>query len=403
MTPKYVFILLFVLQLRLISAQNLLLNPGFEAYTVCPGDVFSLCDVWQYNNIVDTSTGFVGGTYHYLNSCATGDWDTPSNYLGYQVPHSGNGYVSVSLGTIYQELSNTLVADAYYRFEMYVSIANVNFCRLDWSTNFAMFATPTSLPDLEFSSLTTQWIHTENYSTIVPTFANLENVSDTIHWHKIGGCFRAKGDEKFITITLNKFDFEASCEVGAFIFFLIDDVLIEAVAPDEPISIDTTKCMDKPLILNAAKLLNLADTTNAHCAWDDDVQTFERALLLSGDYQAKITDECGEKVLNLSVSDIACGCQIFVPNIITPNNDNQNDTFIPYISCTNATIENYSFKIFDRWGTLIFASNDPLQPWDGTYRGKPVEGVFVWILNFDTVKPSGREPVNHSGDVSVLR
>ncbi|GEM_PF-2062060 len=75
--------------------------------------------------------------------------------------------------------------------------------------------------------------------------------------------------------------------------------------------------------------------------------------------------------------------QIFVPTGFTPNGDGANDRLTVHgIEGT----EILSFKIFDRWGELVFVTdsfeaNDLSAGWDGYYKGKPMNtNVFAWIV-----------------------
>ena len=74
---------------------------------------------------------------------------------------------------------------------------------------------------------------------------------------------------------------------------------------------------------------------------------------------------------------------IFVPTGFTPNGDGANDRLTVHgIEGT----EIRSFKIFDRWGELVFVSdafevNDLSAGWDGYYKGEPMNtNVFAWIV-----------------------
>ncbi|MFN9112321.1 MAG: gliding motility-associated C-terminal domain-containing protein, partial [Bacteroidota bacterium] len=74
----------------------------------------------------------------------------------------------------------------------------------------------------------------------------------------------------------------------------------------------------------------------------------------------------------------------------------------PVIS-SGYSFENFEFLIFNRWGELIYESNDlTTVGWDGTYRGEECqEGVYTWkmkIMNSDTDRKE--EAVGH---VSLLR
>ena len=74
---------------------------------------------------------------------------------------------------------------------------------------------------------------------------------------------------------------------------------------------------------------------------------------------------------------------VSIPNAFSPNGDNQNDTFKPII-LAQISSEGYSMSIYDRWGKLIFSTNDYLKGWDGKIDGKepaPV-GVYIYIINY---------------------
>ena len=64
---------------------------------------------------------------------------------------------------------------------------------------------------------------------------------------------------------------------------------------------------------------------------------------------------------------------LFVPNSFSPNNDGINDTF----TVVTANLSEFSMIVFDRWGEIIFRSEDPKSGWDGKYKGILCEsGVY---------------------------
>ena len=75
--------------------------------------------------------------------------------------------------------------------------------------------------------------------------------------------------------------------------------------------------------------------------------------------------------------------RIFIPNAFSPNGDGQNDLFTIYGGLGVEEIEN--FKIFSRWGDLVFEKNnfqpnDPTMGWDGFFKGKKMNpAVFVFF------------------------
>src|SRR6185295_2220503 len=60
---------------------------------------------------------------------------------------------------------------------------------------------------------------------------------------------------------------------------------------------------------------------------------------------------------------------VFIPNAFTPNGDGINDTF----GVKGEGIKNFVMRVYDRWGEVIFESENAKQQWDGTYKGKPAQ------------------------------
>lgn len=70
---------------------------------------------------------------------------------------------------------------------------------------------------------------------------------------------------------------------------------------------------------------------------------------------------------------------VLVPNAFTPNHDGLNDILRPI--CNGIKQLDY-FAIYDRWGQLVFKTNEMGKGWDGTFNGTDQStGVYVWILS----------------------
>ena len=86
----------------------------------------------------------------------------------------------------------------------------------------------------------------------------------------------------------------------------------------------------------------------------------------------------------ISVTVYKVNAGLYVPNAFTPNGDGINDVFRP-IPIGMKQI-NY-FKVFNRWGQLMYSTTDQFAGWDGNYKGRPQDpAVYVWIvqgLDFD--------------------
>ena len=73
---------------------------------------------------------------------------------------------------------------------------------------------------------------------------------------------------------------------------------------------------------------------------------------------------------------------LFIPNTFTPNNDGLNDFFYPQ-GIGFRDLLDYEFMIFDRWGDMIWKSDDVLYQWDGSAnkgRFEAQQDVYVWLI-----------------------
>jgi gliding motility-associated-like protein len=67
----------------------------------------------------------------------------------------------------------------------------------------------------------------------------------------------------------------------------------------------------------------------------------------------------------------------YVPNSFTPDEDGINDLFFGQ----GEGYTTYAMYVYDRWGELIFQSNDDQYPWDGSYKGKQVQtGTYIYTF-----------------------
>lgn len=114
-------------------------------------------------------------------------------------------------------------------------------------------------------------------------------------------------------------------------------------------------------------------------------------------YQIRYVDECG----NLSsVSAEVCviiEAKLRIPTAFTPNGDNINDFF----SVTDGIYNNFEMFIYNRWGTLVFQTNNPTPGWNGTYEGSEApSGGYSYRITFQN---ADNTTINRSGTFVLIR
>lgn len=92
----------------------------------------------------------------------------------------------------------------------------------------------------------------------------------------------------------------------------------------------------------------------------------------------QVTDVAGCIGYDTVFVKVYVGPTYYIPNAFSPNGDGQNDVFraIPV-----GIVSTEWFRIFNRYGELVFQTNQWLKGWDGTYKGKkqPVAG-YIWVI-----------------------
>ena len=123
-------------------------------------------------------------------------------------------------------------------------------------------------------------------------------------------------------------------------------------------------------------------------------------------YILVLTDADGcEASDNLSLSIKLGQGEVYIPNIISPNDDGANDGLSVYGNPKLVRAVDL-FRVYDRWGDLLFESksvalNNESSGWNGEQRGRPVlPGVYVWYAE---IQLNDGTKLQKSGDVTVLR
>ncbi|MBL4658485.1 MAG: PKD domain-containing protein, partial [Flavobacteriales bacterium] len=89
---------------------------------------------------------------------------------------------------------------------------------------------------------------------------------------------------------------------------------------------------------------------------------------------------------------------IFFPNTITPNGDGINETFLPLGIGLLSNVKKYNLSIFNRWGDIVFETNDIHQGWDGRANDgsdQTQSTVYVWFVEMDVFGLGKHQAIGH--------
>jgi gliding motility-associated-like protein len=157
---------------------------------------------------------------------------------------------------------------------------------------------------------------------------------------------------------------------------------------------DTVICPGKRIVLSAEA------GTPADYLWQDGAQTVSYIVDTPGVYSVSVLNQC-ERVIDQIVIEECEVCTVYAPNAFSPNDDGFNDKFLPLSDCL---LDQFTMRIFNRWGALVYETNNPAAGWDGRFKNKNLEpGVYVWQMEYVVVEDGKPRAEKKSGDVAILR
>ncbi len=138
--------------------------------------------------------------------------------------------------------------------------------------------------------------------------------------------------------------------------------------------------------------------------WSDGSVLSSLSAIDEGQYWVKVTDASG-CVVSDTTALVRCEENIFIPTAFSPNGDGTNEVFRPVTG--NTVLLEYSISIYNRWGQLIFESNNYQSGWDGTQKGQYVlPGLYTYVISYklaDQSKPDGFSKTLLRGTVLLVR
>lgn len=165
---------------------------------------------------------------------------------------------------------------------------------------------------------------------------------------------------------------------------IVDSVFVQVEPPLPVFSIKgrTRLCTGNPLILEVEEIVGASYTWTNPAGQQQNSRRFEIAeswLTDSGTYTVDLNiNNCPAppQGVRVTVNDH----NFYFPTAFTPNNDGLNDVFKPATFYQGE----YDLRIYDRWGALVFQSNDPQAFWDGSVFGGPGQAsAYNYVLFYE--------------------
>lgn len=194
-----------------------------------------------------------------------------------------------------------------------------------------------------------------------------------------------------------------------------DSVRINFIEPPVLAAKDTILCFedenqDRIFHQIGVEIENYDSTARYRYQWFDEEENLvgQDSLLsveFGGVYLARVTVEYANACTAITSLEVEANCdpQIFIPSAFTPNQDQLNEEWEIF----GRFYSNLRIKVLDRWGMEIYSvlqkrSDDPIEFWDGTYKGKKVPaGVYYYEITYTS--PSDRsKTIKQTGTVTVI-
>ncbi len=175
-----------------------------------------------------------------------------------------------------------------------------------------------------------------------------------------------------------------------------DSIHVRVQNPFTYPAVTDSLCADSSLTLEAA----IAAAATYH--WSPNGETSHSIRVTSaGSYNVSIQNADSACADTRQYEVVAKSCPVFLPvfpNVFTPNHDGRNETW-KNIGGSDYTLS--KIKVFDRWGLIIFESEDSNFEWDGTNKGGKLvtEGVYY----YEVTAVAGDSKREMRGSITVLK
>jgi len=438
--PKYLLALLSLAVFVCPHAQNLVPNPGFEAYVECPDSV------GEIGNCVDWGNGPYASSTDYFHAChatvpgmpqiqQTG---VPDNYMGSLWAYGGGAYVGLVLyaggSPFYREfvkngLTAPMLAGIRYRVAFHAAFT----CPVTNGNMLGMLVSQLPQPPMGAPLVSA----TLNPTVTAPAFVWTE-------WEDI---YVASGGERYISI--GNFNTDAlttgitRTTVPVNMYAFIDEVSVMPVGQDVSVcqgdsvtltaqgapgyiwiaAADTagtvlstsatfragpgtttsyiaygaTDTLVYNVYVNPRPQVFLGNDTllcrgaalpldvtipGATYQWNNGVTAPAYTVETPGTYAVEVTSGACTVTDSIRVDYENCHCTLYIPSAFTPDADNTNENFAP-IPTADCELAEYLLGIYDGWGHLLYQTDNSDQPWEGTFNGTGLPlGLYTYRVAY---------------------
>ncbi|MCI5055246.1 MAG: gliding motility-associated C-terminal domain-containing protein [Flavobacteriales bacterium] len=159
---------------------------------------------------------------------------------------------------------------------------------------------------------------------------------------------------------------------------------------------------DTIVICKGESYVLIPNIQGSNYEWQDGSTNSSYEVTEEGVYWVNVFDGCAFSADTVQFLSDNCNCQMHMPTGFSPDADGLNDIFKPEFSCD--VEPPYTFRVFNRWGDLLFETDNPDEGWDGNYIGTPVQmGVYIWRLEYSMDIKGIREDFEEYGKITILR
>jgi OOP family OmpA-OmpF porin len=180
-------------------AQNLVMNPSFEEYWICPTNTANVKDckyVFDPQCVNEPLECLSSSDYYNTCAPAGSNVSVPNSFTGFQLPKSGDGFVGSGIHdtTGYREyvqlkLAAPLITNNFYNFSFYINLADCSHV-----TTYAV--------GVKFVSDSVLFLNQYLWEIMEADWMNDENnyITDTVNWTKLEGTYQASGGEQWVIV-----------------------------------------------------------------------------------------------------------------------------------------------------------------------------------------------------------